>query len=306
MSGNNQGNILYNEVQRHNRFLCLLSLLLPPFAVVNSVQLIHNYFPFDTHPREFFLIILMGILVGILTPLFIWSYTLTIQIRDDGLYVRFFPFQWSFRRISLEAVQKFEKRTFRMIRDFGGWGIRKHKGKSSMTFWGHSGVQLEYANGQKFILGSKSPDELINAIARCLTAIDDSVFYLKLSYIQPSQMFISDSKLGSVMSWFDSSKPETLGNLLVRRIDDDIVLTDGHTRAYTAFKCGLDKVAVCWDRDKSDIREYKLAVDHVRRHGVRTIGDCTVLPHESYEKRWYMFCKQIQKDLKTGTRKKAS
>lgn len=306
MSKHSRGNICYHEVQKHNRFICLASLLLPPFAGINSVQLIQNYFPLDKHPLGFILTILMGILVGILTPLFIWSYSLTIQIRDNGLFVRFFPFHWSFRRISLEALQKFEKRTYSVIRDLGGWGIRTCSGKSSMVFWGNQGIQFEYANGQQFILGSKSPDELVSVIEKCLTTIDDSVFFLKLGYIQPSQMYISKSKLDSVMNRFDSSKPETLGIMLVRRIDDDIVLTDGHTRAYTAFQLGLDKVAVSWDRDKGDITEYELAVDHVRSKGVRTIADCIVLSHERYEQKWYVFCKQIRKDLKTDNRKIAS
>jgi hypothetical protein len=306
MSEKNREDIFYHEVQRLNRFICLASLLLPPFAAVNSALLIHKYFPPDKHPSGFFLTILMGILVGILTPLFIWSYSLSIRIRDDGLFVRFFPFHWSFRRISLEALQKFEKRTCRVISEFGGWGIRNCQGNSSMIFWGNQCIQFEYATGQKFMLGSKSPDKLVRAIERCLTSIDDSVFFLKLGYIQPSQMYISKSKLDSVMSRFDSSKPETLGIMLVRRIDDDIVLTDGHTRAYTAFKYGLDKIAVSWDRDKCDIREYKLAVDHVRKEGVRTISDCIVLPHERYEQRWYAFCKEIRKSIKTDTRKIAS
>jgi len=46
------------------------------------------------------------------------------EVRDDGVYFRFFPLHLSFHRIGLEEIVRFEVQTYRPIRDYGGWGIR--------------------------------------------------------------------------------------------------------------------------------------------------------------------------------------
>ena len=53
---------------------------------------------------------------------------LQTTVRPDGLYIRFYPFHLSQRKIPLEKVVSFRALTYRPIRDYGGWGLRFGKG----------------------------------------------------------------------------------------------------------------------------------------------------------------------------------
>ncbi len=90
---------------------------------------------------------------------------LTVEVRSDGLYYRFFPFHWSFHRISAESLAKYEVQTYRPIRDYGGWGIRYGRGGKAYNVSGNRGVMLELSDGQKLLIGSQKPDDLANAIS---------------------------------------------------------------------------------------------------------------------------------------------
>jgi hypothetical protein len=57
---------------------------------------------------------------------------------------------------------------------------------------------------------------------------------MKLSQIQPSQLYISAAKLARVRAVFDPRQPASLGPLPVVAFGNQIVLTDGHTRAFAA------------------------------------------------------------------------
>ena len=50
------------------------------------------------------------------------SARLITEVRSDGLHIRFFPLKW--KPIPYETIASYQTRTYRPIRDYGGWGIR--------------------------------------------------------------------------------------------------------------------------------------------------------------------------------------
>ena len=72
---------------------------------------------------------------------------------------------------------------------------------------------------------------------------------LKLSDIHPSQFYISLEKLRQVEKWF---RPDDLSHfepVPVKRLNGRIIFTDGHTRAFAAYRKGLAKIPLVWDED---------------------------------------------------------
>jgi hypothetical protein len=85
-------------------------------------------------------------------------------VRDDGIYIKLFPFHWSPRRIDFAEVKSCEVRTYRPIREYGGWGIRRGRQGRAYSIKGIQGVQLELASGDRVLIGSQKSDELFIAI----------------------------------------------------------------------------------------------------------------------------------------------
>jgi len=103
------------------------------------------------------------------TMVLIYVCNLTTEVREDGLYVRYFPFHLKFRRIAIEDVKKIEVKTYRPIRDYGGWGIKY--GFSNGWVYnvsGNRGVKLHFVKGSPLLIGSQRPEALATAINKLL------------------------------------------------------------------------------------------------------------------------------------------
>ena len=83
---------------------------------------------------------------------------------------------------------------------------------------------------------------------------------MKLNEIQPSQLFISSEKLSHVMIDLDPLEPESIEPIPVRKLGNQVIFTDGHTRALGAFLCGFSEVTVFWDEDDLDWEAYEICV----------------------------------------------
>jgi hypothetical protein len=98
-------------------------------------------------------------------------YAMRLETRVDANAVRLRFFPLIRRTIPLTEIQSCEARTYRPIREYGGWGIRW--GFSGMAFnvSGDRGVQLVLTGGKRLLIGSQRADELAAVIneARAIT-----------------------------------------------------------------------------------------------------------------------------------------
>jgi hypothetical protein len=101
----------------------------------------------------------IGLTLGI-----VWLFyrlKLITEVRDDGVYVRFFP--WRAKLIPFRDINRCEVRTYRPIREYGGWGIRYGRNGKAYNVSGDRGVQLEFIKGCSLLIGSQQPTaEAIN------------------------------------------------------------------------------------------------------------------------------------------------
>lgn len=125
------------------------------------------------------------------------------------------------------------------------------------------------------------------------------VFMMRLSEIQPSQLYISSEKLSEVMKTFDYDKPELIEPIPIKKLGNETIFVDGHTRAFAAFKRNLSQVPVYWEDEKLDWDAYRICVGWCEEEGICSIGDLNdrVIPHKEYEILWYDRCETMQQNL---------
>jgi Family of unknown function (DUF6141) len=158
--------VVFREVQRFKqRWIWPLVLVAAGGAWI--VAIIH-FFVGDSAAKGRMpdvLMVFILLLIGIGLPLLFLFIMLVVEVRRDGLYYRFYPFHLSFHGIPYGEIKKVEARTYRPVKEYGGWGIRfsKRNGKA-YNMSGDRGVQLELMNGKRVLFGSQQADELAAAI----------------------------------------------------------------------------------------------------------------------------------------------
>lgn len=141
------------------------------------------------------------------------------------------------------------------------------------------------------ILASKNPKQNVETVTKTIR--------MRLSEIQPSQLYISREKLSQVMKTSDPSELDSLKPIPVKKLGNRVILVDGHTRAFAAFLKGLQAVTVYWEEDELDWEEYEICVQWCREEGIRTIADLQerVIAHDEYKRLWLGRCRKMQNDL---------
>jgi hypothetical protein len=89
---------------------------------------------------------------------------LVTEVRDDGLFICF-VWLWPERTIPWDQIRSVEVRTYRPVRDFGGWGVRWAPRGIVYHARGNRGARLVLASGERVLVGSLRADELVRAIA---------------------------------------------------------------------------------------------------------------------------------------------
>ena len=98
--------------------------------------------------------------------LLFYKLKLITGVSPDGIHIRFFPL--TRRIISFDSITSCKARTYRPIREYGGWGIRFSRKGNAYNVSGNRGVQLEFKQGKPLLIGSQKAEELAHAINKYL------------------------------------------------------------------------------------------------------------------------------------------
>ncbi len=120
-------------------------------------------------------------------------------------------------------------------------------------------------------------------------------FMVPLADLQPSQLYISAGKLRLVGEWFDKNDKGHFDPIPVKRLNQRIMMTDGHTRAVAAHLAGWDSVPVYWDEDELDMNAYAMDVNWCDAEGIHTPIDLSkrIVTHKEYELLWKKRCMEL-------------
>ncbi|MBB6002758.1 DUF6141 family protein [Arcicella rosea] len=157
---------LFSEKQRFNQIWVWLLLLIINWLFFG--ELIKNEFfpdpPFIPKIYQFNIDFYIGAIFIVLTNVFFIIIKLETKIKADGIYVRFFPINLSFKFYAWEDLTICLVRAYNPLFDYAGWGFRGTQKNRALTVSGNRGIQLVMKDGTKLLVGTKKPDEVTEVL----------------------------------------------------------------------------------------------------------------------------------------------
>ena len=128
----------------------------------------------------------------------------------------------------------------------------------------------------------------------------DEIFLIDLLSIQPTQLYINAAKVNKVRQFYNPISIQTLPPIPIAKLEDKIIFTDGHTRAFVAYQAGLKKIRVYWDSEDLDWEVYRVCLDWCITEGIKSIKDLEnrVVHSKEYKKLWIARCKVAREGIK--------
>lgn len=156
---------IFTEVQRFRQWwVWLLVLLVAGVSWYGFIQQIVLNKPFGNNPAPDPVMIMIWVIFGLFFPALFYSLKLVTEVRYDSLYVRFFPLQFHSHKISYGEIKNYEIRTYSALKEYGGYGIRYGTKGKAYNVYGNRGIQFEFLDGKRLLIGSQRPEELIQAL----------------------------------------------------------------------------------------------------------------------------------------------
>jgi len=165
MNQEKETGLIYREVQRFRQvWIWVVVSTLAGSMWYTAVRQLLLRRPFGGRAMPDILLVIFWFIFGIGLPTLFFFGGLVTEVRDDGIYICFFPFHWSFHRIAFTDVKQCEVRAYRPLAEYGGWGIRYGRVGKAYNVSGDRGVQIEFLNGKQLLIGSQRAEELWQVI----------------------------------------------------------------------------------------------------------------------------------------------
>ena len=151
--------VLFSETQRFRTWWVLILLI--GCSTFFLMEIVDNFATKKESKEEIFYICVEILSLVIFNFLF-FIFRLETQITKEGIYVRFFPFHLKFKFYDWKNISKSYIRQYQPIIEYGGWGIRIGlfgKGRA-FNVRGNKGLQLEFKDNNKLLIGSNNSEEL--------------------------------------------------------------------------------------------------------------------------------------------------
>jgi hypothetical protein len=156
--------ILFSEEQRRNQWwlwlIMLLSLCagtLPFIYGIYSQEVLNE--PFGDEPISTGGLIATGsfslFIIGF-AMFMVFGSKLKTKVTTEALWISFPPIIRKWKKINPEEIEKYEIRTYRAKREYGGHGMKRRlRHGMSYTMSGNTGLQIYFKNGKKLLIGTQ-------------------------------------------------------------------------------------------------------------------------------------------------------
>jgi hypothetical protein len=147
----------FEEVQPIPKALTLLSVIPGLGLVIESLG------ASATGERVSLAAVVLVVAVTLLLGVWLRTMRLVTVVDDQAITLRFRGL-FKTRTIPISQIRQAHPRTYRPIRDYGGWGIKLGPRGWAYNVSGREGVQLMLAEGKPLLIGSRRAGELAEAI----------------------------------------------------------------------------------------------------------------------------------------------
>lgn len=111
-------------------------------------------------------LLISNVILLVVTLLFAIMHLDTI-IKEDGICIRFFPFQLSLKKYPFSTIRSLVVTSYDPITEFGGWGYRfTFSGKKAINISGNQGIRIEFKNGKNLLIGTNQPQAVIATLQK--------------------------------------------------------------------------------------------------------------------------------------------
>lgn len=166
---------VFNETQRFTQWwVQLINIAILGFLVYAA----YNWFVLNEAVGNVSSKNLTGQIVFIAILIFsiglIYMFKLKTIIDEIGLHYQFLPINLSKKTIRWTELKKCYVRIYNPIKEYGGWGYRLSFGKGkALNVKGNKGIQLEFKDGKKLLIGTQKKEDAQNVIERYFKTNDE-------------------------------------------------------------------------------------------------------------------------------------
>jgi hypothetical protein len=158
--------ILFTETQKFRQWWVWLMLTgvngILFFGIYKQVILGEQFGDHPVGDNALMVSVVITLLISVLT----YNFRLETKIDKEGVHVRFFPFHRQFKSYRWDIITRSYIREYAAMSEYGGWGVRIgiHSRGSAFNVSGNKGLQLEFENSDKLLIGTNKPAELLAAL----------------------------------------------------------------------------------------------------------------------------------------------
>jgi hypothetical protein len=117
--------------------------------------------PFGNNPISDVGLLIVTILIFLFSVLMIFVLSLHTYINNEGVFVKYFPFQFRYKFYDWNTIRASYIRKYNPISESSGWGISLgNNATKAYTMSGNMGLQLVLRSGKKILIGTNEPDYL--------------------------------------------------------------------------------------------------------------------------------------------------
>lgn len=156
--------VLYREVQYMRRVWWVMLLIVAMTVLVwwGFVQQILLGEPWGSDPASDWIMWLIWLIFGIGFPLLFLIMRPIVEVSEESLTIHYIPL--TKRTVPLADIEDVAARTYKPLREFGGWGVRGSGHRQAYNVSGNQGVEVTLRNGDTIMIGSQRAPELALAI----------------------------------------------------------------------------------------------------------------------------------------------
>ena len=124
-------------------------------------------------------------------------------------------------------------------------------------------------------------------------------FEVRLLELQPSQIYVSLAKLKTVEYMLYCGCGKTFLPVTVARFENQLILTEGHTRALALYLQGYQTISAIWEPLPLTEKMYQQCLRWCQDAEVFSVADLAprIIEHETFEILWLQRCRQEQQQL---------
>ncbi len=150
---------VFKETQRFDQWW--LRLLVIAVIAVCIIPIVNISEIMDKDPIQFWIVLGISVVTVVILVCLLFFTKLETKIDEKGIHYAFWPFNLNERLLFWRDISSCNVRTYKPITEYGGWGYRTGftKNSGALNVKGNKGIQIEFKNGKKLLLGTQKEAE---------------------------------------------------------------------------------------------------------------------------------------------------